>query len=121
MPVYGEGMQSWRRYTILGVLVFMAGVALWATMAWTDTVNYDVPKGQTAPPPLKVECGHLFGGGSSTGAHGGSATGPKLAHKPCSGRASRRVLVFLDGAVGVVALVVLLTRFPSRPVEAPAA
>lgn len=164
-----SAVQSWRRYTILGVLAFIAGVAVWATMAWTDVVGYDVPKGQTAPPSESVECGHLFGNGPlvvvplvdgsrrtdaiaalrrvglgsvvygpdgnnrivvstrpqagtrllrgsqiglSTDTHVAPASGYKLSHKPCSGRASRRVLVFSDGLVGLVALVLLLTRFP---------
>lgn len=116
-----SAVQSWRRYTILGVLAFIAGVAVWASMAWTDTVNFDVAKGQTAPAPVKFDCGHLFGSRpSGGGSHAVPANGPKLSHKPCSGRTSRRVLVFLDGAVGVAALVLLLTRFPSRPLEAAA-
>jgi hypothetical protein len=118
-------VQSWRRYTILGLLAFIAGVAVWATMSWTDGINYNVPKGQTAPPPMKVACGHLFGGSTpSTGTRilsANAANDSRLSHKPCSGRTSRQVLVFLDGAVGVAALVLLLTRFPNRPVEAAAA
>ncbi|HZQ86455.1 MAG TPA: hypothetical protein VFA83_16525 [Acidimicrobiales bacterium] len=115
-------MQSWRRYTIIGVLAFIAGAAVWASMAWSDTVNFDVPKGQTAPAPIKFDCGHLFGSGSSgAGSHSVSANGPKLSHKPCSGRTSRRVLAFLDGAVGVAALVLLLTRFPAQRVDVPPA
>jgi len=117
-------VQSWRRYTILGVLAFIAGVAVWASMAWTDTVNFDVAKGQTAPAPIKFDCGHLFGSTPSGGRRILSANAyndlSKLSHKPCSGRTSRRVLVFLDGAVGVAALVVLLTRFPAHRPEASA-
>ena len=116
-------MQSWRRYTILGVLAFLVGVAVWTSMAWSDTINFDVPKGQTAPPPVKFDCGHLFGSHPSGGSKILSANAAnnlsKLSHKPCSGRTSRRVLVVLDAVVGVAVLFVLVTRFSARPIDAP--
>jgi hypothetical protein len=114
-----SAVQSWRRYTILGVLAFLVGVAVWTSMAWSDTINFDVPKGQTAPPPVKFDCGHLFGSGPSKGGSFGTSPGPKLSHRPCSGRTSRRVLVVLDAVVGVAVLFVLVTRFSPRPIDAP--
>ena len=111
MPVYGEGMQSWRRYTILAVLAFLAGVAVWASMAWTDVVAVNVPKGQP-PQSVSVKCGHLFGSGAAGSFIATPYALRHLSHSPCSGRTSRRVLVVLDGVAGVAALVVLLTRFP---------
>jgi len=138
-------MQSWRRYTILGVLAFLVGVAGWSSMAWSDTVGNDVPRGQTAPAPVKFDCGHLLGSHPSGDAmlrQFNKVRGPlyeealkkhdkdtmkslsangfnKLSHRPCSGRTDRRVLVFVDGVVGIAALVVLLTRFSVHdPVEA---
>src|SRR3954451_3585077 len=97
-------MQGWRRYTIIGVLAFLVGVAVWLSMAWSDTINFDVPKGQTAPPPVKFDCGHLFGSLPPGGAKVMSANAynnlSKLSHKPCSGRTGRRVLVFVDAAAG---------------------
>jgi hypothetical protein len=113
-----SAVQSWRRYTVIGVLAFLAGVAAWSTMAWTDTVNYDVPKGQTAPPPVKADCGHLFGSGPSKRGSFGTSPGAKLSHAPCSGRTGRRVLVVLDAVVGAAVLFVLVTRFSPRPIDA---
>src|SRR6476646_1947503 len=104
-------MQSWRRYSILAVLAFLVGVAIWSTMAWSDTVNFDVPRGKPAPPAVTVGCGHLFGGGPSTSTHVAPVNGYPPSHTPCSGRTDRRILVFVDAIVGVVALFVLLTRF----------
>jgi len=104
-------MQGWRRYTIIAVLAFLVGVAVWSSMAWSDTVNFDVPRGKPAPPPVKVECGHLFGSGPSSSTHVAAVNGYKPSHKPCSGRTDRRILVVLDAIVGIAALVVLLTRF----------
>ncbi|MBV9256096.1 MAG: hypothetical protein JO054_17815 [Actinobacteria bacterium] len=114
-------MQSWRRYTILGLVAFLVGVAIWASMSWTDTINYDVPKGQAAPAPVKVDCGHLFGSRPSTATRVVPAnTNYKLSHTPCDGRTSRQVLAIGDGVLGVVALIVLVTRFPARRPEVPA-
>jgi hypothetical protein len=109
-------MQSWRRYTIFGVLAFLLGVGVWASMAWTDTVTVVVPKGQP-PQSVSFACGHLFGAHEVKPSAAAATLAKPLAHKPCSGRTSRRVLVVVDAAVGVAALFVLLTRFSPRPVD----
>ena len=113
MPVYGDGMQSWRRMTLLGVLVFVVAVTVWAfTAHWSDTVNIKVAKGQP-PQSVTFQCGKLFDGTAPR--TGGKIYSPNaysnLGHKPCSGRTERRILVVVDDIVGVAALFVLLTRF----------
>lgn len=115
-------VQSWRRYTILGVLAFLVGVGVWASAAhWTDTVNVELPKGQP-PQSVSFACGKLFSSPSpqsEQSVHVVKGFNPlaHLGHRPCSGRTERRLLVVVDGVVGLAALFVLLTRFSPRPIE----
>lgn len=115
-----SAVQSWRRIAIIGVLAFMAGVAAWAYLPWSDVVTLDVPKG--APPrSVSYSCGRLVGSSDVKPSEDAVTAAYPLAHKPCGARTERRVLAVLDGAVGVVGVVVLvalLTRFSTRQPEA---
>lgn len=102
--------------TLFGVLAFVVGVVVWAAAAhWTDTVNVDLPKGQP-PQSVAFACGKLFSSPPARpedAVHVVKGFDPlaHLGHRPCSGRTERRILVVVDGIVGVAALVVLATRF----------
>ena len=109
-------MRGWRRMAIVGVLAWMAAVAIWASRPWSDEVTVQVPKG--APPQsVGYACGRPFGTGVSRVVSKPAAAAGPLAHRPCRNRTERRVLVVVDLAAGAGAVVVLLTRFSARPTE----
>lgn len=113
-------MQSWRRIALIGVLAWLVGVAVWAYTPWSDVVTLQVPKG--APPQsVSYACGRLVGNSELKPSEDAVTAAYPLAHKPCGARTERRVLVVVDGAIGVVMLFMLLTRFSLRRNEVPAA
>ncbi len=100
---------TWRRLAIVGLLGFVATVAVWALRPWTSSVS--LPAVANKVPQATFECGALFGGDSVHPSNDLARSEVVLPTRPCANRNARRVLAVVDLAVGLAGLVVLVAAF----------
>lgn len=106
-------MPLWRRLAIVGVLLFVVGVAIWAFRPWTSAVS--LPAVGNNYPQVLFECGAPFASNGITPSKSFARLEIALPHQPCTTRTARRTLAIADLVVGGLGLVVLVAVKRPQP------
>lgn len=111
-------MPTWRRLAIVGLLGFVAVVAVWALRPWAASVALPAAADNKIP-RATFECGPLFGADRVHPSNDVARSEAVLPYQPCATRNARRVLAVADLALGGASVVVLLAAFhgPRTSVE----